>query len=333
MNRKRMIRLVILGVSAALVLYGAVNLAIYLGDLVSSRRTAQELREAANDNSQFTIHNSELSNDDPVELTPTATMPPVSADEGTTEIAEVTAEPTGETAEQAGRMDETDEPEESELLPAVAYPNGYNLVSRIQQLRKKSEYIIGWLTMDQLDEPVAFKDNDFFLNHDAMGKKNGNGSIFLDESTKLMTRPYTLMLYGHNMKTGAMFGNLRKYETYAYCSKHRYIQFDTLYEEGRYEIFAVETISLTPGRKGYVNLTALQSDDRSLRREALKQLTDHSMHPVLLDVNEEDQILLLITCVGDDDERLVVAARRLREKKAAAKSGAPGYYTGGKRGE
>ena len=35
--------------------------------------------------------------------------------------------------------------------------------------------------MDGLDEPVAQKDNDFFLDHDATGRRNVNGSLFLDE--------------------------------------------------------------------------------------------------------------------------------------------------------
>ena len=75
------------------------------------------------------------------------------------------------------------------------------------------------MTMDDLDEPVVHKDNTFFLDHDAMGKRNANGAIFMDQGTSLLTRPYTILLYGHNMKTGAMFGNLRKYEDFSYCFK------------------------------------------------------------------------------------------------------------------
>lgn len=290
MDRKQIKwRPIILCVSVLLILYGAVSLFIYINDLVSSRRTAQELKNSV--------------------PTPDITEALASAvvSETGTPVPSVSPSPAPSDIPLA------DIPAQSDKLPAVEYPNGHNLVSRIQQLRKKSEYIIGWITMDDLDEPVALKDNDFFLNHDAMGKRNGNGAIFMDESTGLLTRPYTIMLYGHNMKTGAMFGNLRKYEKYAYCHKHRILRFDTLYEEGQYVIFAVETISLTPGKKGFVNLTALQSGERALRREALEQLTGHSLHTVLLDVNEEDQLLLLITCVGDDDERLIVGARRIRD--------------------
>ena len=53
------------------------------------------------------------------------------------------------------------------------YPNGYQMNSRILKLRKKNEYVIGWITMDDLDEPVVMKDNTFFLTHDASLKGYG----------------------------------------------------------------------------------------------------------------------------------------------------------------
>lgn len=291
-EKRNILRRAILCASILLIAYGAVRLISYGADLAASRRTAQELREAA-------------------EETDPAETPAVPA------IPETAAPMQADTAVPAAQPVQTTRPEASpaltDKLPVVQYPNGYELVQRIRKLRKKSEYVIGWITMDDLDEPVALKDNSFFLNHDASGKKNVNGAIFMDEDTSLLTRPYTILLYGHNMKTGAMFGNLKKYEEFSYCFRHRYIQFDTLYEEGRYVIFAVETISLTPGTARYLSLAALQSDNRNTRKEAIRTLMNHSLHDLMPDVDEEDQLLLLITCVGDDDERLVVAARRLRD--------------------
>ena len=146
-----------------------------------------------------------------------------------------------------------------------------------------------------------------------MGKRNSNGAIFMDERTHLLTRPYTIMLYGHNMKSGMMFGNLRKYTDLTYCRKHRTLRFDTLYEEGQYEIFAVVTISVTPGKARYLNLWGLESTDRETRKDALASLKRANSYVSTAEVSEEDQILLLITCVGDDDERLVVAAVRIKQ--------------------
>ena len=279
-------RVTVLVVSVLLIGYGAIRLISYGADLISARKTTQELRDAMSE-----------ADSTPESFTGDAAgiLQPDPAQNG----------PATET-EQAGW-----ESGDSGELPVIEYPNGYEMNEKILQLRKKNEYIIGWLTMDDLDEPIAMKDNEFFLDHDATGKKNVNGAIFMDEDTGLLTRPYTILLYGHNMKTGAMFGNLRKYEDASYCYKHRRIRVDTLYEAGNYEIFAVATISLTPGKAKYVSLTGLQSIDRKTRKEALQSLVNAGTYKTAEDVSEEDQVVLLITCVGDDDERLVVAAKRI----------------------
>ena len=286
MDKKKPLRWILLAAGVLLVAYGGVRLTGYLTEMNRVRQTTAELREAAE-----------------------------TAVPAETDVPAGTPAPMPETA--APPPAETAVPEEttavSAMLPDVEYPNGYNLVPKIQELRKKSEYIIGWITMDDLDEPVVLKDNEFFLNHDATGKRNSNGAIFMDEETHLLTRPYTFLLYGHNMKSGMMFENLRKYEDPTYCRKHRTFRFDTLYEEGQYEIFAVVTISVTPGKARYLNLWALQSTDRETRKDALASLKRANSYVSTAEVSEEDQILLLVTCVGDDDERLVVAAVRMKD--------------------
>ena len=289
-DKKSLFRWILLAVGVLLVAYGSIRLGRYLSEMNQARQTTAELREAA------------------------ATETVTSAPTVTNETAG-TPEPLPETAMPAPA--ETTAPEEapavSAVLPEVAYPNGYNLVPRIQELRKKSEYIIGWITMDDLDEPVVLKDNKFFLNHDAAGKRNSNGAIFMEEGTHLLTRPYTITLYGHNMKSGNMFGRLKKYKESGYFYKHRIITFDTLYEDGQYAVFAVMEMDTTPGTARWYDLWSLAADSYAEREEAIRTLERRSVISSALDVQADEQILLLVTCLDGDTERLVVAARRLRE--------------------
>ncbi len=311
-KENRTIRWIVLGVSLLLIVFGTVRLVSYGLDLISSRRTTQELREIAS------------VTDSPV---PEA-FDPIPETDASGEIiagyvfpestaALLPAPEAAESAVPAARPSQSSEKPVAarEMLPSREYPNGYNVVPKIQTLRKKNENIIGWITMDDLDEPVVKKDNDFFLDHDASGKKNVAGAIFMDENTNLLTRPYTILLYGHNMKTGDKFGNLRKYEDPSYCFRHRIFHFDTLFEEGQYVIFSVVTVSLLPGTSKYVNLVDLQSNDILSRESVLRALKDRSLVNMTPTVSAEDQLLLLITCVGDDNERLIVAARRIRDNE------------------
>lgn len=115
------------------------------------------------------------------------------------------------------------------------------------------------------------------------------------------------------MKSGNMFGRLRKYKESVYFNSHRIITFDTLYEDGQYAVFSVREMDTTPGTARWYDLWSLVTDRIPDREEAIRNLERRSVVRDVLDVRADDQILLLVTCLDDDDrERLVVAARRLR---------------------
>ncbi len=144
-------------------------------------------------------------------------------------------------------------------------------------------------------------------------RRNSNGAIFLDEGTNLLTRPYTIILFGHNMKSGNMFGRLKKYKDSVYFYKHRTITFDNLYEDGQYAVFAVLEINTDPGTARWYDIWSLNSKNRDDREQAIRELERRSLHKSTVDVRADDQILLLVTCLDGDSERFAVAARRVRE--------------------
>ena len=294
---------ILLCVCVFFVAYGAVRLAGYGIELASSNRTRDELKAAA--------EATEMPREEP---TPAAAAEQAAPAGIPTEIPTARPPETQEPEARAQAPAPAPEPA-SVLLPDVSYPEGTEISNRFKKLRKKSKYIVGWITMNNLDEPVVQKNNTYFLNHDAMGGKNSNGAIFLDENISLKTnRPYTLLVYGHNMKSGAMFGDLRKYRDYAYAARHRVFSFDTMYEDGKYAVFSVAVIHVEPGMSRYVDFRCLLADNREVRKKELEKLESFDEGgATVLDVNEEDQLLLLITCTGDDSERLVVSARRLRD--------------------
>ena len=267
--------------AGGLVIFGAVMLIGYGLDMLSARRTSQELRDVY-------YH----------EASPTP------------EIAEITPSPLP-IATPGPTVPASPAPTQTPLarLPSVSYPDNPKLQisSRFKALQKESKYIVGWLTVNSLlDEPVVQKDNEYFLTRDAKGKENVNGALFLDVAVSLKTRPYTLIIYGHNMKSGAMFGSLRNYETSAYYHYNPFITFDTLYEEGRYVIFAIANINI-------VDFYSLKSDNERERQTVCQTLVSSSVHTCNIDVQPSDQLLVLSTCVDNDNERRVVVARRIRD--------------------
>ena len=277
---------------ALLAVYGAVRLIVYGKEFSGSRQTGQELK-------QIYDGTGAVSEEQPA--VPEQTHTPV---------VTISPAPTA-----ASTPKPTPVITEGKLPEAVPYPDNPDLKvpERFKRLRKKSGYIIGWLSLDGVDEAVALKDNSYFLNHDATGKKSSNGAIFLDESVNLLSRPYTIWLYGHNMKSGNMFGKLKKFLDRNYLFRHRIVHFDSLYEEGTYAVFAAAEISTVPGTARYYDLWSLDTRDREAREKAIEGLVRLAAFDALLDVRAEEQILVLVTCIDQDTDRLVVAARRLRE--------------------
>ena len=285
--RSRRRRLALAALFALVIVYSLIRLIAYGADYMSSRQASQELQELYEEPTQI------------------VTAAPTTAPKA----QPATAEPRQETPTPSP------EPEQEAVLPPAAYPDNPNLVvsERFRKLRKKNKNIIGWVKVDAVEEPVGLKDNTYFLTHDINGKKNANGAIFTDSGINLYTRPYTIFLFGHNMKSGNMFGRLRKYKESAYCYRHRIITFDSMYEEGTYAVFAVTEISTEAGDSNYFDLWSLDSTKVEDRQNALNKLISRSIHTRMLDVHPDEQLLILVTCEGKDTDRLVVAARRLRE--------------------
>ena len=110
-------------------------------------------------------------------------------------------------------------------------PNG----ARFAALRDKNSDFIGWISIDgtNLDFPVMYApDNkDFYLRHDFNKAYSVYGVPYLDEQTTLGANAESdnLIIYGHNMKTGTIFGCLTEYRRADYYQEHPFIEFDTVY--------------------------------------------------------------------------------------------------------
>lgn len=276
----RWLRHGVMAVLAAVLVFSAFKVGGYVGDYIASVQGSQQLRESYHQ--------------------PQETAAPSAAPAATAAPA---ASP-------------TPAPGSSAMLPAVKYPdNPYALVSsRFRKLQRQNGDIVGWLTIkDVIDEAVVQRDDTYYLTRDYRGFHNVNGAIFMDEAVKLQTRPYTITLYGHNMKTGVMFGVLRNYENRTFYQHNPFITFDTAYEEGRYVIFSVATVHTSHFNKDFLDFGKLNAATVAWRQEAIDQLESMSIYTSTIDVQPEDQLLLLVTCVEDDEERRIVAARRLRE--------------------
>ena len=99
----------------------------------------------------------------------------------------------------------------------------------IQALIAENADCIGWLSIDStnISYPVMHTPSDpqKYLHRNFYGKYSQSGVPFLDGRCDIQST--NLIIYGHNMKNGTMFADLKKYVDKDFLSAHRTVKFET----------------------------------------------------------------------------------------------------------
>ena len=99
----------------------------------------------------------------------------------------------------------------------------------IQALIAENADCIGWLSIDgtNISYPVMHTPSDpqKYLRRNFYGKYSQSGVPFLDGRCDLQNS--NLIIYGHNMKNGTMFSDLKKYVNREFLNAHRTVKFET----------------------------------------------------------------------------------------------------------
>ena len=174
---------------------------------------------------------------------------------------------------------------------------------------------VGYLTIGEMIAlPVAQRENDnaYYLTHDFEGEESDEGCLFLDGVNRLEFDDKCLIVYGHNMKNGTMFGKLTNYAIKSVLTKNAIAYFDTIYENRAYVPFACFALGADPGDSEYFNFRRFQFTGTEFS-DFMEELKSRSLYDIPVDVQSGDDILLLVTCnYSVDDGRFVLALRQLR---------------------
>ena len=100
----------------------------------------------------------------------------------------------------------------------------------IQALIAENADCIGWLSIDgtNISYPVMHTPSDpqKYLRRNFYGKYSQSGVPFLDGRCDLQSS--NLIIYGHNMRNGTMFADLKKYVDRDFLNAHRTVKFETV---------------------------------------------------------------------------------------------------------
>lgn len=190
------------------------------------------------------------------------------------------------------------------------------ILQQYREMAKEYPGLFGWLQIPdtQISQPVMqpLTEPNFYLDHDFTGAESSEGALFADPKNSRWPQDDNIVIYGHNMKNGHIFGRLNQYEDAGYFEAHKEIHFDTIYETGVYEAVAVlKTRILNENEQGFRYYQFFQYENE----EEFQQCADFVKNSRLFDTGKSiqygDKILMLSTCeYSQENGRLVLVARK-----------------------
>jgi len=208
--------------------------------------------------------------------------------------------------------------ETTEIVP-TAEPTEAPYVSPYADFFASYPDAVAWLEIPDtnISYPVMWTPGDetkyLYLNYD--GTKNQNGSLLLDTDSSLSPITTNLIIHGHNMKSGAMFGTLMNYKDQTYCEQHKEMLLYTADGERKYEVIAAfrSKVYLTTDKvfKYYKFFQANTEDEFNNFYNNIKKM---SLYDTGVTAEFGDRFITLSTCTSyTDNGRFVVVAKEVTE--------------------
>jgi len=204
---------------------------------------------------------------------------------------------------------------ETSAAPAYVSPVDF------EDLWEMNPDVYAWLYIPgtEINYPILQREGDdgFYLKHDSQGNSSKTGAVFTEGTytKKDFSDPVTL-IYGHDMRSGAIFGKLQTtYSAPDGIETYRDIVVYLPEEELHYEVFAA-----VPHDMRHILYYNDFTDPEVLQAFLEQVLSVRSINASIdesASVTAEDQFLILSTCLkGDSHQRYLVLAKRTAESAA-----------------
>ena len=191
------------------------------------------------------------------------------------------------------------------------------ILKKYETLYNKNRKLIGWLKIEgcDIDYPVMqTSNNEYYLDHNYNQEYDKNGSLFLDKDCDAAFPNDNMIIYGHHMKSGKMFGNLNYYSKESFWEDNREFTFDTIYETGTYAVMYVFRSKIYSEEeivfKYYQFIDATSENEFNSNME---EMANMSLYDTGVTASYGDRLITLSTCdSSEEDGRFVVVAKKIK---------------------
>ena len=186
--------------------------------------------------------------------------------------------------------------------------NGYTV--DFNKLKEQNNETIAWLKINNtnVEYPVVKgTNNSFYLNHSFDKSKNSAGWIFADYKNKFDNTDKNIVIYGHNMRDGSMFGSMLNILDAKWYENEENTNI-TLYTENEKCIYKVFSIYKIESEDYYIKTEF--SDDNNFE-QFVNTIKKRSIKEFNTDVSKDDNILTVSTCANNNKYRVVLHAKKI----------------------
>lgn len=196
--------------------------------------------------------------------------------------------------------------------------NGTKVQKKFEKVYKKNNDFIGWLSIEgtKVDYPVMYtpKNEEYYLRNDFKKKWSIEGTPFAAGGCDPLKPSDNVIIYGHNMNTGTLFGELTKYADKGFYEQHKYIEFDTIKENALYEVIATFKTEIDYSNKNaFKYYKFFNAKDKNEFNEYVEKAKSATPYKIETTAKYGDKLLTLSTCSYHQDQgRYVVVAKRIK---------------------
>lgn len=205
-------------------------------------------------------------------------------------------------------------PDEEEKQTDEPVSEGEDILAKYRELYLQNEDMVGWISIagTTINYPVMQTKNNpnFYLKRNFEREYSDLGVPYIQENCDIATSD-NLIIYGHHITGGRMFGALEDYKSQSFYEEHKTIQFDTLTEQAEYEIIAVfKTVAYSSqGYRYYDFVDAENEEEFDAFVEKCKEL---ALYDTGVTAEYGDRLITLSTCeYSAQNGRLAVVAKKI----------------------
>ena len=188
--------------------------------------------------------------------------------------------------------------------------NNEKYIVDFKKLKSENSDVVAYIKVNNtnIEYPIVkTSNNNFYLNHSFDKSKNSRGWIFADYKNKFDNTDKNIVIYGHNMRDGSMFGSLKNILDEEWYNNTENMNITFLTENGNY-IYKVFSIYKIESEDYYIKTNFKNDADYE---KFLNIIKNRSIKNFDINLNINDKIITLSTCANNNKYRVVLHAKKL----------------------